>query len=420
MTTLLAIAFDFMGITYYQHESELSVGDKVICETPHGTFIGSVMKTRKPSEKELLKPDFNTLFPCIIREATGNDKIYAENNEQREKEISRTTQKYADELNLGMKVLKSYLDIKEDKVLITFTSDARVDFRELVKILNSTFRLKIELRQIGPRDQARLVGGIGPCGLPLCCSTFLNSFDGISIAMAKNQLLAINIPKLSGQCGKLMCCLKFEDEAYSKIRPLYPKIGEKFDYNGKNYEVTGLNLLTDTITTYNGNAYESFSKEEYERVKKGLTKNDDSQLLLKGDINGNVDLSGFGVKDTANRIAVINQKEEKHKEEIRNKNIPNKNNKPNNNNFQNKNKNNNQNQNQNRNNNQNNFNKGNNPNRGNNHSFGGNKNRSFGGNNRNRNNYNSFKPSNDGFIDVSQIADRSVLDVKPVKKDDQE
>jgi hypothetical protein len=234
--------------------------------------------------------------------------------------------------------------------------------------------------------------------------------------------LAINIPKLSGQCGKLMCCLKFEDEAYSKIRPLYPKIGEKFDYNGKNYEVTGLNLLTDTITTYNGNAYESFSKEEYERVKKGLTKSDDSQLLLKGDINGNVDLSGFGVKDTANRIAVINQKEEKRKEEIRNKNIPNKNNKPNNNNFQNKNKNNNQNQNQNqnKNNNQNNFNKGNNPNRGNNHSFGGNKNRSFGGNNRNRNNYNSFKPSNDGFIDVSQIADRSVLDVKPVKKDDQE
>ena len=440
MITLLGIPFDFMGMTYYRTAKDVTIGETVIVETPHGTYPGKVTKVRIPSKEELEKKDFETLFPEILRVATFADLNFARNAITQGEKISKSTQELANNLNLNMKVLKSYLDIDEDKVLVTFTSDARVDFRELVRVLSTTYHLKIELRQIGPRDQAKLVGGIGPCGLPLCCSTFLKSFDGISIAMAKNQLLSINIPKLSGQCGKLMCCLKFEDEAYGKIRPLYPKIGEKFSYNNKNYEVTGLNLLTDTITTYNGDNYESFTKEEYERVKKGLAKSDENKSLLISDMNSGVDLSGHGIKDTANRIAQIEKNEKRYREEAKdrvNNNNRNKNTNQNrNNNNNNNNRNNNQKQNNSRNNNQhhhnnnnnNNQNRNNQPNNknnqfNNNRSFNGKNNHSFNNNNRKNNNH-SFNNNNNnkkdsGFIPVSQIADKSVLDFKPVKKDDQ-
>ena len=439
MITLLGIPFDFMGMTYYRTAKDVSVGETVIVETPHGTYPGKVTKVRIPSKEELEKKDFETLFPEILRVATFADLNFARNAITQGEKISKSTQELANNLNLNMKVLKSYLDIDEDKVLVTFTSDARVDFRELVRVLSTTYHLKIELRQIGPRDQAKLVGGIGPCGLPLCCSTFLKTFDGISIAMAKNQLLSINIPKLSGQCGKLMCCLKFEDEAYGKIRPLYPKIGEKFSYNNKNYEVTGLNLLTDTITTYNGDNYESFTKEEYERVKKGLAKSDENKSLLISDMNSGVDLSGHGIKDTANRIAQIEKNEKRYREEAKDRvtNNRNKNNNQNrNNNNNNSNRNNNQKQNNNKNNNQhhhnnnnnNNQNRSNQPNNKNNQfnsnrSFNGKNNHSFNNNNRKNNNHsfnnNTNNKKDSGFIPVSQIADKSVLDFKPVKNDDQ-
>lgn len=439
MITLLGIPFDFMGMTYYRTAKDVTIGETVIVETPHGTYPGKVTKVRIPSKEELEKKDFETLFPEILRVATFADLNFARNAITQGEKISKSTQELANNLNLNMKVLKSYLDIDEDKVLVTFTSDARVDFRELVRVLSTTYHLKIELRQIGPRDQAKLVGGIGPCGLPLCCSTFLKTFDGISIAMAKNQLLSINIPKLSGQCGKLMCCLKFEDEAYGKIRPLYPKIGEKFSYNNKNYEVTGLNLLTDTITTYNGDNYESFTKEEYERVKKGLAKSDENKSLLISDMNSGVDLSGHGIKDTANRIAQIEKNEKRYREEAKDRVTNNRNKNTNqnrNNNNNNINRNNNQKQNNNKNNNQhhhnnnnnNNQNRNNQPNNknnqfNNNRSFNGKNNHSFNNNNRKNNNH-SFNNNNNnkkdsGFIPVSQIADKSVLDFKPVKKDDQ-
>ncbi len=391
MITLLGIPFDFMGMTYYRTDKDISVGNNVVVKTSHGTFVGTVVKTRVATEEELKKKDFNTVFPAIERIATFSDCSFKRKAEGKELQISQETQKQADQLNLGMKVLKTYLDVDDDKALITFASETRVDFRELVKILNSVFQLKIELRQIGPRDQARLVGGIGPCGLPLCCKTFLTSFDGISINMAKNQLLPINIPKLSGQCGKLMCCLKFEDEAYSKLRPTYPKIGEKFSYMNKQYEVTGLNLLTDTITTYNGDNYESFSKEEYERVKKGLAKKDEKSLNANKDVNAGVNLSGYGISDTNNRIAQIKEKEEKHKEELHNKenkkNFNNKNKGKNNSSFNGKN---------------------------NNHkTFNGKQDHHYG----NKNNFNNKNKSSSssGFIPVSELDDSSFLDITPIK-----
>ena len=188
-----------------------------------------------------------------------------------------------------------------------------------------------------------------------------------------------------------MCCLKFEDEAYSKLRPTYPKIGEKFSYMNKQYEVTGLNLLTDTITTYNGDNYESFSKEEYERVKKGLTKKDEKSLNANKDVNAGVNLSGYGISDTNNRIAQIKEKEEKHKEELHNKenkkNFNNKNKGKNNSSFNGKN---------------------------NNHkTFNGKQDHHYG----NKNNFNNKtkSSSSSGFIPVSELDDSSFLDITPIK-----
>ena len=402
-----------MGMTYYRTNKDVNVGDMVIVETPHGTYPGKVLKVRRPTKEEQSKEDFATLFPEITRIATFGDLSFARESFEKGEKISQSCQQIADELNLNMKVLKSYLDVEGEKVLVTFTSDARVDFRELVRLLCATYHLKIELRQIGPRDQAKLVGGIGACGLPLCCSTFLKQFDGISIQMAKNQLLSINIPKLSGQCGKLMCCLKFEDEAYGEIRPLYPKIGEKFLYNGKNYEVTGLNLLTDTITTYNGDSYESFSKQEFERVKSGLTKVDESKIVLNKDVNSGVDLSGHGIQDTNNRIAQIERNEKKHKDEIRDKVSSSQSNSHHNTSSRNLN--------QNKQNNNDNLNKqGHNKTRqnNNNRSFNNKNGRSFNNNHKTNFSFNNGSKKDSGFIPVSQISDKSVLDVKPVKEDD--
>ena len=404
MITLLGIPFDFQGLSYYRTDKNIEIGEQVIVKTDHGTYLGTVKKMRVATEEELNSPDFDTTFPSIERIATYSDKALDRVAKQRAIALTKDTQKQANSLNLGMKVLSSYFDCEDNKALITFTSETRVDFRELVKILTGMYRIKIELRQIGPRDQARLVGGIGPCGLPLCCTTFLTSFDGISIAMAKNQLLAINIPKLSGQCGKLMCCLKYEDDAYQKIRPLYPKIGEKFTYNKSQYEVTGLNLLTDIITTYNGENYESFTKEEFERVKKGLTKTDEKPVMYK-DINSGVDLSGHGISDTNNRIAQIKRNEERRKEEKERNNQQNQkgsgkqNNSQNNNTFQ---------KNKDRNN------RPNNQNNRNNNSPRNNQQRK----NTFRNNPHKTSSSSSGFIPVSQIQDKSVLDVKPIKNDD--
>lgn len=316
-TTLLGIPFDFSGMNYYQTNRDVSLGSEVVVTTPHGTFLGTVKKIRLATEEELKKPDFSRLFPRIDRIATFQDVQFATDNQAKAKDIVHKSQAQANSLKLDMKILNAYFDLDESKVLITFAADARVDFRELVHILNGMFHSKVEFRQIGTRDQARVIGGIGPCGLPLCCASFLTKFDVISISMAKNQLLSLNIPKISGQCGKLMCCLKYEDKAYSEIRPLYPKMGTKFAYQGSTYSVSGLNLLTDTITAYNGDNYESFSREEFNRVKQGLTKCDPTAVPVLKDINSGVDLSGKGISETNRRIAAIKESEKTHKEEIR-------------------------------------------------------------------------------------------------------
>ncbi|MBO4219271.1 MAG: stage 0 sporulation protein, partial [Erysipelotrichaceae bacterium] len=137
------------------------------------------------------------------------------------------------------------------KVIFSYVADDRVDFRELLKALASTFRCRIELRQIGPRDKAKIIGGLGCCGMETCCSRFLDDFDIVSINMAKNQLLALNTAKLSGQCGKLMCCLKYEDEAYKELRAGLPKLNTAVYYNGEKFRITTMNILNNSVRISN-------------------------------------------------------------------------------------------------------------------------------------------------------------------------
>lgn len=383
MTNLIGIPFEFIGLTYYSTNLDIKVDTPVICKTNHGEYLGFVKKIRKPRENELQKENFSTLFPEIERIATSDDLDKYNKDEGFRKEVVKYTQKQADDLKLDMTVLNCYVDLDDEKILITYQAENRVDFRELVKDLMSHFKTRVELRQLGPRDYASLIGGIGPCGLPLCCSTFLSSFDGISINMAKNQLLAINTSKLSGQCGKLLCCLKFEDEVYTLLKPSYPKIDDKLNYRGSLYTVTSINVLSDTITCYNGENYEYFTRKEYDRALAGIEK---KEVKFK-DINSNVDLSGKGIEDTNNRIEHIkfsNQKFEQDKNNKFDKKVnqtnPNKNqyNQHNKNNFNNK----------------------------------ANKNKNF------RNNFNRHPVKKEGeFIPVSEITDRSILDVDKNKDD---
>ena len=149
--------------------------------------------------------------------------------------------------------------------MFSYVADDRVDFRELLKVLASRLHTRIELRQIGPRDKAKMIGGLGICGLPLCCSTFLNEFDGISINRAKNQMLAINIPKLSGQCGKLICCLKYEDETYSVERAKYPELGSKLTIDNVEYTITSVNIISGVIKIENA---EDVKFMPYDELKK--------------------------------------------------------------------------------------------------------------------------------------------------------
>lgn len=380
MTNLIGVPFEFSGLIYYSTTLDVKVDTPVICKTDHGEYLGFVKKIRKPREDELQKENFKTLFPEIDRIATSDDLDKYNKDEGFRKEVVKYTQKQADLLKLDMTVLNCYVDLDDEKILVTYQAENRVDFRELVKDLMSHFKTRVELRQLGPRDYASLIGGIGPCGLPLCCSTFLSSFDGISINMAKNQLLAINTSKLSGQCGKLLCCLKFEDEVYTLLKPSYPKIDDKLNYRGSLYTVTSINVLSDTITCYNGENYEYFNRQEYDRALAGIEK---KEVKFK-DINSNVDLSGKGIEDTNNRIEHIKSFNQKFEQEKNNKfdkkaNTSNLNkNQHNKNNFNNK----------------------------------PNKNKNF------KNNFNRHPVKKEGgFIPVSEITDRSILDIDKNKND---
>lgn len=230
----------FFGI---KKEQNIKLGDIVVVETVRGIELGEVIiapiDINEYKSELVLKP--------ILRAATNID---IKTNEVNKKDASlalNLCQKEVEKLNLSMNLLSCEYTLDRNKVIFSYLADERVDFRELLKVLASKLHTRIELRQIGTRDKAKMVGGIGVCGLPLCCSTFLNEFDGISISRAKNQMLAINIPKLSGHCGKLICCLKYEDETYTEEKKKYPDLGSKVFIDKIEYVVTNVNIISGTI-----------------------------------------------------------------------------------------------------------------------------------------------------------------------------
>ena len=200
---------------------ELAVGDHVIVETARGMEFGTVsIATREVPEKQIRNP----LKP-IIRKATAEDEATVVQNGIREKEAFNICQRRIKRHGLDMSLVDVEFTFDVNKIIFYFTADGRIDFRELVKDLASVFRTRIELRQIGVRDEARMIGGIGCCGRPLCCASWLGDFEPVSIRMAKNQNLSLNPTKISGSCGRLMCCLAYEQKSYEYLNSITPQPG---------------------------------------------------------------------------------------------------------------------------------------------------------------------------------------------------
>ena len=240
---------------------ELKLDDKVVVETVRGTELGTIaiepISIDKYSNGLSLKP--------ILRKATETDIKLAEINQKDALFAMDICANEVKKLNLDMNLISCEYTLDKSKVLFSYLADDRVDFRELLKVLASKLHTRIELRQIGSRDKAKMIGGLGVCGLPLCCSTFLSEFDGISINRAKNQMLAINIPKLSGQCGKLICCLKYEDDAYTEERKNFSDLGFKFFIDKVEYTVTSINILSRIVKIENADDVKFIPLEDFNK-----------------------------------------------------------------------------------------------------------------------------------------------------------
>ena len=245
MKYYVSVKFDNANKGYYfeTDNENIKIGDQVIIDTSVGREVGEVISNL--DLKEHLK--FGLELKPILRVATKEDLILNEQNKRLADQASKIFNTAIKDLKLNMNLLNAQYTLDKSKVLFTYASDERIDFRDLLKTLALKLHCRIELKQVNSRERAKLIGGIGTCGLPLCCTTFIKTFDSISLNRAKNQMLTINIPKLSGQCGKLMCCLKFEDDLYTEEKKKYPNIGYKLKIDGTEYKVASINILTKII-----------------------------------------------------------------------------------------------------------------------------------------------------------------------------
>lgn len=245
MVNVIGVRFKTAGRVYYfdPTDHEIAVGDNVIVETARGTEYGEVaMGNTEVEDKDIVAP----LKP-IIRMATEEDrKKHIENEKKKEQSIILCQEK-VDKHGLDMKLVDVEYTFDNSKVIFYFTADGRVDFRELVKDLAQVFRMRIELRQIGVRDEAKMLGGIGSCGRALCCHSWLADFEPVSIKMAKVQSLSLNPSKISGICGRLMCCLKYENDIYHELKRGLPEQGEKVKTPSGIAKVVEAKLLEGTV-----------------------------------------------------------------------------------------------------------------------------------------------------------------------------
>lgn len=286
MAEVIGVRFKEAGKVYYfdPDNNKLNVGDMVIVETSRGVECGQVaFSNREADDEEIVHP-----LKKLIRSATKEDIQHLEDNRKKEKEAFSVCEEKIAQHKLEMKLIDVEYTFDNSKVLFYFTADGRIDFRALVKDLAAVFRTRIELRQIGVRDESKMLGGLGICGRPFCCNTFLGEFQPVSIKMAKEQGLSLSPSKISGTCGRLMCCLKYEQEAYTDLLKKTPKVGAIVETaNGKGLVVES-NLLTGTLKVKLDNTPEAapphtFKVKDVKIIKNGYIKVDKKELEeLKG------------------------------------------------------------------------------------------------------------------------------------------
>lgn len=246
MITIIGVRFRKAGKIYYFNPAKYKIkkGDHVIVETARGVEFGTVvLGPKKITDDEVVQP-----LKTVIRVATAQDYKTEERNREKEKDAFRICQEKIQKHGLGMKLVDTEYTFDNNKILFYFTADGRIDFRELVKDLAAVFKTRIELRQIGVRDETKILGGIGICGRPLCCNTYLTEFVPVSIKMAKEQNLSLNPTKISGVCGRLMCCLKNEEEAYEELNSKLPNVGDRVETaDGFKGEVQTVSVLKQMV-----------------------------------------------------------------------------------------------------------------------------------------------------------------------------
>ena len=258
MTKVIGVRFRKAGKVYYfsPGEEDIKTGQHVIVETARGVEYGYVvLGTHEVDDKKVIQP----LKP-VIRMATEADEETERKNKEKEKEAFKICLEKIKKHDLDMRLIDTEYTFDNNKVLFYFTADGRIDFRELVKDLASVFKTRIELRQIGVRDETKIVGGIGICGRPLCCSSYLSEFIPVSIKMAKEQNLSLNPTKISGVCGRLMCCLKYEEETYEELNSKLPNVGDYVTTDdglkGEVHSVSILRQMVKVIVTINNDEKE--------------------------------------------------------------------------------------------------------------------------------------------------------------------
>ena len=282
MVNVVGVRFKRAGKIYYFDPDEFNIDTctNVIVETARGIEFGDVViPCREVTDEEIVAP-----LKKVIRIATEEDIKHAQENKKKEKEAFASCTKKIIEHNLNMKLVDVEYTFDNNKILFYFTADGRVDFRELVKDLAAVFKTRIELRQIGVRDESKMMGGIGICGRVLCCNSYLGEFQPVSIKMAKEQGLSLNPTKISGACGRLMCCLKYEQDAYEQIIKRVPKIGAIIETPDGQGVVVGVSLLKETVKVKLDNGKEAdlqIYKVDEIKVIKDVTVRDEPEIDIE-------------------------------------------------------------------------------------------------------------------------------------------
>ncbi len=245
MTEIVGVRFKRTGRVYYFDPAgiELDLNDWVVVETEHGVEVGRVVI----SQKQVLSSEITEPLKPVLRKAEEEDIRQREESEGKETEALDGCKEMANQFNLPMKLLAAEYNPDGTRLTVYFSAEGRVDFRDLLKELTNTFKTRIELRQVGSRDKAKLLGGVGRCGRPLCCATYLSEFNPVTIKMAKEQALPLNPMKISGVCGKLLCCLSYEYEQYRIMKEKLPASGQRVSTPMGLATVVGGNPLRETV-----------------------------------------------------------------------------------------------------------------------------------------------------------------------------